>query len=136
MNIGILKKINNPNRITFNDLTNYMNAKKDDDNCFSSLALLITDEYVGIDYYYLSDIPKGRKLLNNTAHSLSIQMFIDFSLNKSAIFGEKELFIKAKGQLWLDEYNKDKKNKRYTIFVALLSSGLTSFLTAYFIKTI
>ena len=136
MNIGILKKINNPNRITFNDLTNYMNAKKDDDNCFSSLALLITDEYVGIDYYYLSDIPSGAKNLNNTAHNLSQVMFVDFSINKSAKYGENDLFIKAKGQLYLDEYNKDKKNKRFTIFIAILSSSATAILTALCIKLI
>ena len=136
MNIRILQKINNSNTITFKDLANYMGAKKDDNNCFHSLGFLITDDYVGIDEYYLIDIPLGAQNLNNTAYNLSRQMFVDFSTNKSAKYGEKDLFIKAKGQLYLDEYNKDKKNKCFTIFIAILSSSATAILTALCIKLI
>ena len=136
MNIRILQKINTSTTITFKDLANYMGAKKDDNHCFHSLAFLITDDYVGINKYYLTDIPSGAKNLNNTAHNLSQVMFEDFSTNKSAKYGEKDLFIKAKGQLYLDEYNKDKKNKRFTIFIAILSSSATAILTALCIKLI
>ena len=136
MNIRILQKINNSNTITFKDLANYMGAKKDDNHCFHSLAFLITDDYVGINEYYLNDIPPGANNLNNTGYSLSQIMFKDFSKNKSVKYGEKKLFIKAKGRLYLDEYNKDKKNKRFTIFIAILSSSATAILTALCIKLI
>ena len=141
MNIRFLIKLNEANQMSVAEAMELIDPKGTSHKGLYPLSTLIAAEYVGLSYNVNG--PKNTEdkmeyVIAEALHLLRVPVGKDGLLEyngrkniQGSMRAEDEwVFIKAKGQLYVDEDKRTTSNRNFTIGIALVTALVTSISTA------
>lgn len=144
ISLKLLRKIAKNGEISLQEALNIGKGRAKDHRDQYQLALLIEGEYLG--YTLNHTPPEGAEKMREYSLAISLHMFTlpkgtDGTVEYLKIIGSggvepknEKVFLKAKGALYLEEYDAKSKERLFALFLGVISAYLAAWFTAFFSK--